>query len=154
MSLEIKHFLLGKYGSFSDRRIKDPNKGNLFIIDDRTQRDIGSDKQLYGYFCQIYAEIESNESVKVSLFGNIPISDGVLDWISSNPCQFQETNYDSKLIFTVTKGSQQLLLTLAENIEAIVKPGKRYDTANYKYVCPRIAKSLKTFEQYLSEFWN
>lgn len=47
MSTALKKHLFDAYKGFSDKRIKNLNKGNTFIIDDRSPKDIDSKGGLY-----------------------------------------------------------------------------------------------------------
>lgn len=149
----LKRKLFDEYGGFRDKRIKNLDKGERFIIDDRSPtQDFGS-QGLYSYFCEIFADVISEGKVRVVLSGNIPINQGVTDWIASHPTEFR--NDGSYLSFTVEKGQEHTVNELAELIESIVAPGgEHYDTSSYKYVCPRTAKSLRRFVNILKEYWN
>ncbi len=62
----LKRKLFDEYGGFADKRIKNLDKGERFIIDDRSPtQDFGS-QRLYSYFCAIFADVISE--VKLELF--------------------------------------------------------------------------------------
>ena len=64
----------------------------------------------------------SEGKVRVVLSGNIPINQGVTDWIASHQTEFR--NDGSYLSFTVEKGQEHTVNELAELIESIVAPGE------------------------------
>lgn len=148
--LDLKKALLAEYGSFADQRIKNPAKGSVFIVDDRAERDVGADKHLYSYFCMMFAEVIGPGEVQVSLSGNIPAGAPVSAWAQKAGVAIN----GSRLTIAVTSGSLHLLPKLAAAFRAIVAPGMRYETANYKYVCPRTAGSLDRLAATLAKQWN
>ncbi len=149
----LKKVLFDEYGGFADKRIKNLEKGSLFIIDDRSEHDVGANKQLYSYFCMIFAEVQNNESVKVTLRGNIPMSAEVEHWIESSEAFYEYRFAQAVLVFSIERGEQLLLGELASAFRNIVAPSARYLTPNYKYVCPRTASSLARLNSVLDKHW-
>jgi hypothetical protein len=151
----LKEALFDEYNGFADKRIKKLESGSRFIIDDRGDSDIGADKQLYSYFCMMFADVLSADQVKVSLYGNVPLSKEVRNWIESNDCDFRENDYQISLSFITHKGKAHILESLANAIKSIVEPGApRYEIPSYKYVCPRTASSLIHFMKTLKKVWK
>ena len=152
---QIKQALLNEYGSFSDKRIKNIDRGSSFIVDDRGPGDIGADKQLFSYFCRIFAEVVSPTEVKVSLDGNVPTGASLRQWLLSHAADFSAGDLHQHLTVVVQKGGVGRLSSLASAFRAIVMPGAaRYDSPNYKYVCPRTAKALDRLERVLKQVWG
>jgi hypothetical protein len=148
---ELKEALLKEYGSFADKRIKNIDKGTNFIVDDRKSNDYGANKDLYGWFCMVFAEVESADAVKVHLSRSIPSGAPVRAWSKKTGIVGDENN----LSFTVTKQTLGLLTELAAAFRAIVAPGApRYSTASYKYSCPRTAGSLERLAKTLARAWK
>jgi hypothetical protein len=52
----LKQALLKEYEHFSDKRIRNIDRGKFFIIDGRGVGDYGADRQLFGWFCTAFAE--------------------------------------------------------------------------------------------------
>lgn len=153
MFSSLKKKLFDEYGGFADKRIKNLDKGQCFIVDDRSPRDFGADQRLYSYFCSVSADVLADDRVQVILSGNVPISQSVDDWAVKY--QVRKTDdISSSLSFIIERENESILNELAECIDAIVAPGKRYDTPNYKYVCPRTAKSLRRLANVLSDYWS
>lgn len=153
---DLKQVLFNEYGGFADKKKNRLEGVRMFIIDNRSERDFGAKGKLYSYFCMIFAEVLSTDQVKVSLSGNVPLSTGVKMWINDNDAEFTEGRYQNShsLSFIVEKGNEQILGTLASAIQSIVAPRKRYEPANYKYVCPRTAISLRRLMSVLKRAWN
>jgi hypothetical protein len=149
----LKAVLFAEYGGFVDRRIKDLAKSSTFIVDDRGPSDLGADRKLYSNFCLAFADVLDDDTVEVSLRGNVPNGSGVEAWIKENAAAFTP-GIQASLEFTIKKGEQRRLWTLAEALRDIVGPGKRYQTANYKYVCPRTAAALERLAKILDEAWQ
>ncbi len=150
-ALNLKKAMLAEYGSFSDRRIKDPKIGSHFTVDDRVESDIGADKKPYSYFCMMSANVVSADEVRLSMYGNIPMGPPVAAWSCESGIEISK----SELTLAVTRANANLLLTLAKAFRAIVRRGApRYDTPNYKYVCPRTADSLERLERTLKKAWD
>jgi hypothetical protein len=150
LTLLLKRKLFDSYGGFSDKRIKNLEKGEHFIIDDRSDRDFGADRALYSYFCSMIAVVLENDKVKVVLSGNVPVSQEVYEW----GVKYRADIGMRRLSFIIDLGNESILDELADRINAIVAPGRQYDTPNYKYVCPRTANSLRRLTKVLTEYWG
>lgn len=152
---QIKQALLNEYGSFSDKRIKNIDRGNPFIVDDRGPGDIGADKQLFSYFCRVFVEVVSPTEVKVILDGNVPTGASVRQWVLTHAADFSARDVHQHLTVVVQRGDAGKLASLATAFRAIVRPGApRYDSPNYKYVCPRTAEALDRLERVLKQVWG
>ena len=77
---DLKLALLDEYGNFSDRRIKNIDRGSLFIIDDRSSGDHGADGRLFPWFCLIFADVVNADTIKISMHGGIPKGTLVTQW--------------------------------------------------------------------------
>lgn len=145
--------LFDEYGGFADKRIRNLAKSSFFIVDDRTGKDVGADKQLYSYFCMIFTDVVSDNEVRITLRGNIPMSEAVEAWIARYKARHEAPGGQPLLEFSIIRGEEARLKELADALRAIVAPGKRYQTANYKYVCPRTAASLERLGAVLNRAW-
>lgn len=76
----LKKRLYDEYGGFADKRIKKLDNGNFFIVDDRQQDDYDARKQMFLWFCLIFAEVNDLQSVRVILRGGIPTYPTVAAW--------------------------------------------------------------------------
>lgn len=144
----LKRAMLETYG-FADKRIKNIDRGSLFIIDDRSPDDVGADRQLYSWFCQMFVEVTSGDRVLLTLSGDVPNSPRVAHWFGANA---KATNFGTQV--EIARGEHSKLADLAAAISAIVAPGARYHAPSYKYVCPRVAASLKKLQTVLGKFWT
>lgn len=150
---ELKRTLYDVYNGFSDKRIKNLESGDTFIIDDRGPSDIGADNQLYSYFCLLFATVLDESHTQIVLRGNIPESDEINAWLDDNGAERNEGNQLS-ITFVIERGQQGRLSELAKAIMSIVASGKRYSVANYKYVCPRTAGSIERLKTVLDTVWG
>jgi len=146
----LKQVFLDEYGHFADKRIKNLDKGSLFIIDDRGPGDVGADQQLYLWFCLIFAEVAGQNTVRIKLSGGVPQGVRVNQWLAENNIK----NGNFGFAFDVRRGSQEKLTKLAKAFESIVQPGARYPVASYKYVCPRAAGALVRLQEVLNRAWG
>lgn len=151
--LKLKEALFRAYGGFADKRIRKLEKGNTFIVDDRSAGDYGADRNLFLWFCSIFVEVISGDEVKVRLFGGVPMASSVEEWAKANDATL-DASPNGQLVFHIKKGEQPDLLSLATAIKCIVAPGKTYPIAAYKYVCPRTAHSLIKLASELTSAWN
>ncbi len=150
----LRQHLYECYGGFSDRRVKDLSKSDTFIADDRSDRDRNARGELYGYFCMIFVRVKGDGMVEVDLRGNVPMSDGVREWVRDVGASYA-TELQPSLQFSVTRDEMPQLEQLAERVEAIVAPGApRYNVPNYKYVCPRTGASLRRLAHILGDYWT
>jgi len=142
--LVLKQALFNEYDGFADKRYKKLDNNKLFMIDDRSPGDYGANGQLISSVCPMFASVESDERVRVVLRGNVPQSQGVKKW-----CQKHKAKLASKTLeFDVTPESIGMLDELARTIESIVAAGA-YKVPSYKYVCPRVANSLRRLAKVL-----
>ena len=150
----LKHVLFEEYRGFADKRIKNFEKGSIFIVDDREQRDEGAGGNSLSYFCMVFAEVLSPTHLKVTLHGNVPKGVAVETWIKEHESSLLE-NENKTLEFEVVKGQQANLRALARAIRSIVAPGaRRYSVPSYKYVCPRTVGSLDRLANTLDRAWQ
>jgi hypothetical protein len=152
----LKKVLYEAYDGFADKRIKKLEKGFKFIVDDRDQSDFGADKQLFPYFCMIFADVSAPDQVKVSLLGNVPDGRSVQDWLARHPSATVHASPIGQKHFeiVVTPPTLATLLDLAQALRAITAPGRRYSVITYKYVCPRTARSLERLVAVLRRTWS
>jgi hypothetical protein len=145
----LRGHLFKCYGGFASKKIKDLAKERRFFVDDREHGGLSSDG-LYGWFCGIVVDVESDNEVLVTLEGSIPDSPQVKDTFSKLGAFDQWGN----TCFKVQREQIPQVKTLARRIRDIVAPGHRYKVASYKYMCPRTADSLDRLADNLDEFWN
>lgn len=145
----LKKHLFEVYNGFSDKRIKNLAKSNLFIVDDRDDSDVSANGSLFSNFCMIFARVVGTESIEVELHGNIPMNSVIRAWIKSDGSCY-ESEFQSHLTIKLPLGEEARLEALAELIEGIVLPGSpRYSIPSYKYVCPRTGSSLRRLAKVL-----
>lgn len=60
----------------------------------------------------------------------------------------------NSLTFEISPSNYHIIGELAAYFRQIVRPGARYNTPNYKYVCPRTANSLEKLEKALDKIWK
>lgn len=149
--LKLRKFFFEKYGSFADKRIKNLNKCNQFIVDTRADNGIASDGNLYGWFCGIQITVDSDDEIKIRLSGSIPASIEVNEIFKL--VQIENSYIGSKdVCLCVTRNNYELLLDLANSINKITAPGNRYSESSYKYMCPRTSSSFLQLHGFLKEF--
>jgi hypothetical protein len=150
----LKKALYDAYGGFADKRIKKLEKGFRFIVDDRHEGDYGADRQMFSYFCMIFADVIALDQVKVSLVGNVPDGKSVQDWLAHYGMTVRGSPVGQKsLDIVVTASTLATLSELAQAFRAITAPGRRFSVANYKYVCPRTADRLDRLVKILQRAW-
>lgn len=152
MALALRRHLLQCYGSFADKRIKKVETGRVFIADDRSDADLGADGQLFGYFCMIFAAVDSDTALTVDLRGNLPQSASVDAIIQRHGGTLNRSGPQPSAQLVIERGNIAALRELADAFDAIVAPGRRYSTANYKYVCPRTATALRRLAKHLESY--
>lgn len=149
--LDLKKHLVDAYSGFADKRIKKLTSGDTFIVDDRGSGDVGADRQLYPYFCMMFAVVIDADTVEVRLSGNVPLSPAVRAWIKDDSgSTLSEEAYRSNLEVRVQLGDEDRLDELAKLIASITQ--KKYDVPSYKYVCPRPSESLRRLADVLRDF--
>jgi hypothetical protein len=144
---QLKRALLDEYGTFADRRIKDIDRGDRFIVDGRTDGDIASDGQVYGWFCSMFLEVKGAEQVALTVV-NLPMSDAVAAWLATNA---EVAGRGIRVL--VPRAGQAMLAELRGSVAAITARGQRYDTPSYKYAVPRVSAALGRLETALGRGW-
>ena len=146
----LKQALLDEYGSFSDRRIRNIDRGSTFIADDRGPDDYAADKTLFPWFCMMFVEVVDTYTLKVSLRGGVPRSALVTGWARQHCVE----KSDDCLTFNVAREDVAKLVLLAEAFRSIVRSGApRYAESAYKYVVPRTADALDRLHSVLAHHW-
>lgn len=135
----LKQHLFDSYGGFSDKRIKNLDKSDLFIADDRVDTDFDSRGNLFHWFCMIFARVVGPDMVNVELRGGVPESALISEWADAGNAKTEASGLMLSTRITDVGG----LRRLADLIDEIVRPGKRYEVPAYKYVCPRTSMSLR-----------
>src|SRR5438128_2016102 len=105
---QLKSILLQEYGSFADKRIKRLEKAKTFTVDDRSEADCGA-KGLYSCFCMIFADVESENRVTITLLGNVPKSTKVQAWLDKHDLATSKNLNGELLRFEITPSSYTIL---------------------------------------------
>lgn len=149
----LKSHLFDVYDGFADKRIKNLNKSDRFIVDDRDDGPAyGADKKLFLWFCAIYFHVQDDGSMNVELTGGVPTSEAIREWADKGNADLQEHPYRTRLLMDLQLGEEDRLRKLADMIAAIVRRGRRYSVKAYKYVCPRTAQSLRRLADVLEAY--
>lgn len=147
----LKQMLLTEYGSFADKRIKDIDKGFRFIVDDRDKHpSFGSGGEPFGWFCQMFADVNGPNALLLTIRGPLPKSDRVQEWIDANEMRSSGNHHE----MTLTPENVDNLQGLADALRAIVAKGETYDAPSHKYTCPRVASCLERLDEVLSRHWT
>jgi hypothetical protein len=147
---ELKQVLFNAYGGFADKRIKNLERGKLFIVDDRTRSDEDAAGKLFLWFCQVLAEVIDGDTVKIILRGDIPEGPLVAKWFEQHGAT--KSNFGLELV--VPRRAEAELSALAAGFRAIVRPGVQYPVKSYKYVCPRTAGAIEHLQHVLEIAWG
>ena len=149
----LRQTLLDEYG-VADKRIKKVEKATYFRVDSCQGYD-GADGQPLSHVCTIFVDATDESTIKVSLNRNVPMSETVSGWTFQNEGHYNGLQWPyTRLECSVKKGQQHILLTLAQSIQDIVKPGRQYNTPSYKYSCPRTAGALEHLKLILDKAWG
>jgi hypothetical protein len=148
----LKTALLAEYGHFADKRIKNIDKGSVFVVDDREQGGLASDGKPFGWFCEVYANLVSDDCVEVTLRGQIPRGRSLDAWMESHGGELVEQWGVDRMVLTVEVGTPQKLIELADAFASIVKPPARYKVPSYKYSCARLYAGLHRLHGVLGRF--
>lgn len=147
-TLELKARLFKGFGGFADGRIKDLNKSDLFIADDRQNAARDARGKLFLWYCTVNVRVLDGHHVRVELGNAMPRSDAVTAWWDANK---SEGPYGLESIL-VANGEQGKLKELAKLIAEITK--KPYREKAYTYVCPEVAATLLRITKTLDEAWK
>lgn len=153
-SRPLKEVLFAEYDGFSNKTYKNLDKYSKFIADDRTESDVGADRQLFASFCSIFVDVAASERVTVTLYGGIPQGPAVKQWLKGNGVKSSKVPRGEHLVFDVTPTTVDSLLTLATAMTSITAPGANYPVKAYKYSVPRTAKSLRRLHGVLDKHWK
>jgi|SRR5579864_607293 len=149
----LRKTLFGEYGA-SDRRIKKIEKAIHFRVDE-CEGYTGADGKPLSHVCTIYAYVNNDGSLSVSLRGNVPVEEPVQRWIESEGygCVNTPVNRRAGLSLVLRKGEQHKLSSLAQAVLSVVR-GRGYGTPSFKYTCPRTAIGLERLRRVLDRVWK
>lgn len=153
----LKQLLFDEYGGFANKTYKNLDKYSVFIADDRTDSDRDAKKDLFLWFCSIFADVKAPDRVTVTLSGGIPQSPAVTQWrsgltvnVTKHPLGISE-----RWVFDVEPPNVGTLLMLGAAMRSITARGApRYAEKAYKYVVPRTANSLVRLHDVLHGHWS
>ncbi len=154
----IKRAFLAEYGHFADRRIKDLDKSDRFIIDDRDGGgpSFGADRTPYGWFCEMFADIKQPDIVQITIEGPLPTGDSVIVWLTQNSVKPNDRfgSGRSQYRFVVSPHNLDKLLSLADALNKLIanRNAKR-DNSDW-FTIPRIAACLGRVHRVLSVHWK
>jgi len=152
----LKQALLNEYGHFADKRLKNIDKGSHFIIDERENgRSFGADGTPYGWFCEIFAEVESSSSLRIIIRGPLPTGPLVERWMEENGATLESNRvtFRDNRSFRVTPTDMTRLLTLASALESLIAKDKQREKSDY-FVCPRMAANFRRLHTVLQNRWS
>jgi len=144
---ELRGVLFKAYDGFGDKRLKDLERDAPFIVDDRGKGDLDAQGHLFLWFCQIWAQVEAPDRVRVTLRGGVPEGVAVAAWFQAHGAQ--HNNFGLGVVITPANVGD--LEPLAKSFLAITK--SRYEVKAYKFVVPRVAKSLRKLRDVLGHAW-
>lgn len=147
----LKQVFLDEYGHFADKRQKNLDTASRFSVDGRNEGDYDARNQLFGWFCQITADVKTGDRVDLSIGSQVPKSPAVETWLKANT----SPGPNGFPVIVINRGEQSKLLELAAAIKAITARGApRYEVKAYKFVCPSTAASLKRVKAVLDKAWG
>ena len=144
---ELRSVLFDAYDGFGDKRLKDLGRDAPFIVDDRGKGDLDAQGHLFLWFCQIWALVEAPDRVRVTLRGGVPEGAAAAHWFQAHGAH--HSNFGLEVVITPANVGE--LEALAKSFLAITK--SRYEVKAYKYVVPRVAKSLRKLRDVLGQAW-
>lgn len=150
--LELKQLLFDAYGGFADKRYKKIENDVPFIVDDRSESDFDAQKQLFLWFCAMFVLVEDGDRVRLTLIGGVPSSTDVAQWFADHRADMRFRDFKHYAMFEVTPENLDDLADLAERFAAITKG--RYAVPAYKYVVPRVCRSLMRLHGLLAGAWR
>ena len=116
----LKQAFLDEYGSFSDKRIKNVDRGSAFMVDDRADGGVASDGSVYGWFCEVFVNVIDQDRVLVTLRGQIPKGVAVDAWMEKYDVMIGRPFFHDELKFDVGRADVAKLTQLATALRLIV----------------------------------
>ena len=145
---ELKAILYGEYDGFADKRLKSLANDAPFIVDSRGPGDLDARKQLFLWFCQMFATVRGPNEVELWLRGGVPVSEGVTAAIVA-----MDGSVDGKEIhLSLNPGNVSELAAIEAEMASIIR--RRYSVPAYKYVVPRTVESLGRLRAVLTTAWG
>lgn len=139
----LRALLFDAYGGFADRRYKKLKWNERFAVLDTGDYDAPS------RFCYVNTWANDDDSLRLELVGNVPISEDLEDFISSRSGtldewenEYEEERRAVELTFEAGDAAGAVR-ELAGTVENVVGPGRSYDDPNWKWVAPRVGEALR-----------
>jgi len=116
-------------------------------IDGRRPSDVSSD------FCSLWVEIKESSVSQFTLFlKNPPLDDEITELIDDQGGESTGSHPDVLVEISLLTKEVGFLRDLAREFKRVVGRGRTYSNANWKWVCPRTAKSLDLLADRLMEY--
>lgn len=147
---DLRALLWAEYG---DGKRVNLAKKRSFVIDDRQPRDYDAQKKLFLWFCAMDVTADSPDEVCLHLRGGVPWSDVIAEWLECHGAVVRGEPVEF-VSLKINSSNTERLEELAGLIEAVLRRGRRYEVAAWKYVVPRTASSLRRLRSLLSTWWQ
>lgn len=129
---------------YGDRaQIADPG-GVCIRIDDQREGDV------YPGFCQIYVATHASEGASVLLeLSAAPFNEDVRKVVECYGGRISQGPLGAAISLSIGPQSAHCVQDLAKAIGRVIRRGQRYPDPNWKWMCPRTAKSLDQLAKHL-----
>ena len=144
---EINENLIRAFGGYLDRRLVGTTHSADIMLDVPTSGDTDTRGVPFAWFCYIAVQVETPSLVRLNFAGGTPLSKAVRQWFLLHDAS---RNGDSIEIFVRPDNVDDLLI-LVRAMREITRV--KYAVPAYKYVVPRVMKSLNKLHKVLRKCW-
>jgi len=145
-----RQFLFEKYGGFADKRCKQKERDYSIAVHESRVGDID------GQCCAIFVNVPVDDLSKVTLtLSNAPFDNEIKEWATKHAATFTQFDDRARISISLDVRNVQAIKSLAGKINQIPNRGRKVwtlrRTRNYRWLCERTARALRTLAANLEE---
>jgi hypothetical protein len=147
MTNGLSTFLLNAYGHTTGKERSSTDRPVVIQIDDRNENDV------YPGFCGICVTVPNPEDGTFLLrLENSPNNWELEELVESYGGKVQQGHTGTTITISLKPKDTSAVRALAKSIRRITGRGQKYLDRNWKWICPRTAKSLERLAGLLASF--
>jgi hypothetical protein len=143
----LRDHLLDHFGGYADKRIRDRSLDRPIQIDDKGPHDV------YPHFCTISARVpdRTGETLVLTL-QNCPCNDQVMSLVEKRGGTIIPSEHGPTIKLPITGNLISTVAGLSHAISRMTMRRRKYPDPNWKWICPRTARSLDRLVEVLAGY--
>jgi len=146
MTPKLREYLYNLYGGFADKRYKKTEYDMPIKLDDQSEHDITD------AFCGVFVSVPTERLLQLRLTNNAPVTEEIRNLVESYGGSIYENNRNSNIEIGIDPSNYLFIDNLAKTIDNAISSGRKYHNPNWKWLCPRTAKTLSKLSKAIQKF--